>query len=526
MDALSPSSGFRPTGPEHRPALRGGPSVEAGLPVVARIAGAVLVFVAVAASPRPATAQDAVPVASATCHDAVQGRLAYDYQGSTRWAEGNVEKLCEGAEATTEPAVCFRSALHDGLRRGDEGTRWHWQYALDLCHGTHDADATIACYRDRTAGGLAWRDAIEACAWDAGSAALAERAAAADEGGAAVAKGGDRSDDGKDAKSPGIVVNSQVARKAGAEVVAAPKDASAGVEAIAAEYRDVGGPEGRLGEPAGPVRTNPGNTGKRRRYEGGRIYWSSGTGAHVVYDGSIWEQWSERKWEQGPLGYPTTDPKPAGGDMIAQMFEHGRLVGRRDIGGRYLEASSGLCLTLNVFDQPNSTGDKVKRALKTAFDPREHAKALAAGAGGALVFGPGGGELASAIQQLRTAKKVREAWKGDLVHGTGVTLMECGSTDPEYQRFERDGRFIRVVAKPDRCVKAKQGQTERNGGRVQMGACKKQQRTAWYLDEGQLRNGKGKCLDVHAPQLDEEGAKIQLWTCNREPQQRWSFVRP
>lgn len=160
------------------------------------------------------------------------------------------------------------------------------------------------------------------------------------------------------------------------------------------------------------------------------------------------------------------------------------------------------------------------------FDPREHAKALAGAAGAGLVFGPGGPEMAATITSLRNAKKVRDAWKGDLIHGTGVTLMACGSVDQKFQRFERNGRFIRVAAKPDRCIKAKQGQAADNGGRVQMGDCKRQKRAAWYYNDAALRNGKGKCLDVHAPQRDEEGARVQIWSCNRAPQQKWRFLEP
>lgn len=538
------------------------PAPDTGRPPRAARWLAALALLALAA-PRPAVAQPATPASSASCHDAVQGEVAWNYDGTTRWAERNVDRLCEGAEASVEPAACFREAMHGGLRRGEEGTRWRWQDALALCQGTRDADATIACFRDRTRGGMAWRDAIEACGPDARSAEVAHT---------------DVDEDGGDGDGGEIVVSRRVVEEAGAEMVAA---ASSPAAAIAAKYRDLGGRSGRLGAPDGAVRTNPGASGKRRRYENGHIYWSPGsgahviwfgaiwdkwseqgweqgelgypiqdprtnpdgtgkrqrfqgghiywhprTGAHVIHDGTVWEQWAAQGWEQGDLGYPTSDPR-ATGAMITQSFQNGSLTGRADLGGRYLKASSGLCLTLNVFDQPNSRRDKIKRALKTAFDPREHAKALAAGAGGALVFGPGGGELATAIQHLRTAGKTRDAWQGDLVHGTGVTLMPCGSTKAKFQRFERDDRFIRVVARPDMCVKAKQGQTERNGGRVQMGACKQHRRAAWYLDDGrQLRNGRGKCLDVHAPLLDDPGAKVQLWSCNGAPQQRWSFARP
>jgi len=196
--------------------------------------------------------------------------------------------------------------------------------------------------------------------------------------------------------------------------------------------------------------------------------------------------------------------------------------------GQYLQAGgwNPLCLTINVFDQPDSKKSKVKSAFKKAFDPREHAKALA-GASAALIFGPGGADLAIAVKSLRTRNQVKAAWQGDLQNRTGVTLMECGSVDAKFQEFVFDGQFIRVAAKMNRCLKAKDGQAQKNGGRIQIGSCKRQQRAAWYrTNSGGLRNGKGLCIDVHVPQLNEEGAKIQLWQCNSTPQQTWVDAWP
>jgi hypothetical protein len=188
----------------------------------------------------------------------------------------------------------------------------------------------------------------------------------------------------------------------------------------------------------------------------------------------------------------------------------------------YIKASSGLCLTMNVFDQPSGRKKKVKKAFKKMFDPREHAKAMAGAAGAGLVFGPGGPELAHSIQALRQAKKVSESWQGDLRQGTGVTLLECGSVEDKYQGFRRDGRFFVVAS--GLCLKGKQGQAAKNGGRVQIGKCKRQKRSAWYVNGKELSNGKNKCLDVHRPQLNKEGARVQLWDCNGQPQQRWTFT--
>ena len=62
-----------------------------------------------------------------------------------------------------------------------------------------------------------------------------------------------------------------------------------------------------------------------QQFERGNIYWSPATGAHVIYYGDIFNEWGKRGYEQGALGWPTTDMKeiPAGGLTID--FQNGRL---------------------------------------------------------------------------------------------------------------------------------------------------------------------------------------------------------
>lgn len=98
-----------------------------------------------------------------SCSDAVQGQIAWNYQGDTRWGRANVERLCEGAEDSTAPARCFDTAMHGGIDVGDGSTRWRWQDALALCRGTRDADATVGCFRERVGGGASQQQAIKAC---------------------------------------------------------------------------------------------------------------------------------------------------------------------------------------------------------------------------------------------------------------------------------------------------------------------------------------------------------------------------
>ncbi|WP_432489590.1 LGFP repeat-containing protein [Kineococcus sp. SYSU DK018] len=73
--------------------------------------------------------------------------------------------------------------------------------------------------------------------------------------------------------------------------------------------RDTWGRTGWEGGPLGFPRTNevrtPDGRGAYNVFEGGSIYWSPVTGAHVVR-GAIRDAWGDYGWEGGPFGYPTS----------------------------------------------------------------------------------------------------------------------------------------------------------------------------------------------------------------------------
>lgn len=100
---------------------------------------------------------------SVDCADAVQGKIAWNHQGSKGWAKGNVDKLC-GDAGSTAPADCFRTVMHSGDVPRSDGKRWHWKDALALCAETRQARRTIDCYRDRLRTGTRTNTAISACA--------------------------------------------------------------------------------------------------------------------------------------------------------------------------------------------------------------------------------------------------------------------------------------------------------------------------------------------------------------------------
>jgi hypothetical protein len=96
------------------------------------------------------------------CANAVQGKIAWDYKGSKQWGQGNIDRLCAGAENSTEPAQCFERVMHGGINWGG-GTQWSWANAIDLCEGSTNASATVACFETAINNGTDWRNAINEC---------------------------------------------------------------------------------------------------------------------------------------------------------------------------------------------------------------------------------------------------------------------------------------------------------------------------------------------------------------------------
>lgn len=95
------------------------------------------------------------------CQGAVQGKIAWDRQGSTTWNPANVERLCRNA-TSDQPARCFQTVMYGGIDWGG-GLQWQWSNAIDLCAGTANAAATIRCFQGQIGQGQAWQAAVAAC---------------------------------------------------------------------------------------------------------------------------------------------------------------------------------------------------------------------------------------------------------------------------------------------------------------------------------------------------------------------------
>lgn len=76
--------------------------------------------------------------------------------------------------------------------------------------------------------------------------------------------------------------------------------------AIFQRWNQVGGVGSPLGYPTSSERSTPGNQARYNDFVGGGIYWTASGGAREVH-GRIYLNWAAQRWEQGPLGLPTTD---------------------------------------------------------------------------------------------------------------------------------------------------------------------------------------------------------------------------
>ena len=83
---------------------------------------------------------------------------------------------------------------------------------------------------------------------------------------------------------------------------------------------------GPLGYPKGNERCGLVGGGCVQVFEGGTIYWSPASGAHIVA-GALLDAWAARGWEAGPLGYPTGSAACGLADNgCVQAFQRGSLT--------------------------------------------------------------------------------------------------------------------------------------------------------------------------------------------------------
>src|SRR5262249_28411227 len=75
---------------------------------------------------------------------------------------------------------------------------------------------------------------------------------------------------------------------------------------IRAKWSSMGWETSVLGYPTTDETSTPDGIGRYNHFQGGSIYWTPSLGAHEV-QGLIHDFWANQGWEQGALGYPTSD---------------------------------------------------------------------------------------------------------------------------------------------------------------------------------------------------------------------------
>lgn len=92
---------------------------------------------------------------------------------------------------------------------------------------------------------------------------------------------------------------------------------------ILQKYNATGGANSPLGAPTASEEPAP-NGGRFSTFDGGAIYWTPRTGAHIVW-GGIRDAWENDGGAGGRLGYPTADEKTIPGGWQSE-FQHGTIT--------------------------------------------------------------------------------------------------------------------------------------------------------------------------------------------------------
>ncbi|TKG69918.1 PQQ-dependent sugar dehydrogenase [Prauserella endophytica] len=109
---------------------------------------------------------------------------------------------------------------------------------------------------------------------------------------------------------------------------------------IRKKWASLGWENGPLGYPTTDETATPDGRGRYNHFsKTGSIYWTAATGAHGIW-GEIRKRWAALGWENGPLGYPTTDERvtPDGRGRYNHFSKTGSIywtagTGARDIYG-------------------------------------------------------------------------------------------------------------------------------------------------------------------------------------------------
>jgi hypothetical protein len=102
--------------------------------------------------------------------------------------------------------------------------------------------------------------------------------------------------------------------------------------AIRHRWAALGWEKSFLGYPVTDESICPDGVGRYNHFQGGSIYWTPATGAHLVY-GDIRNKWAALGWEKSPLGYPLSDEMDTfDGQFRFNQFQNGTITWRKSNG--------------------------------------------------------------------------------------------------------------------------------------------------------------------------------------------------
>lgn len=94
--------------------------------------------------------------------------------------------------------------------------------------------------------------------------------------------------------------------------------------ALVSRWRALGFEAGVLGYPTSDTAPTADAVGLYEHFQKGSLFWSPTTGVHEVR-GAIQDRYAALNWEQGTLGYPTTDEHTVAPGVVATDFQHGSI---------------------------------------------------------------------------------------------------------------------------------------------------------------------------------------------------------
>lgn len=131
--------------------------------------------------------------------------------------------------------------------------------------------------------------------------------------------------------------------------------------AILDKYLAFGGPGSLLGLPQTNESPTPDGVGRFNHFQGGSIYWTPQTGAHVVY-GDIRNRWEQLGWETSYLGYPISDEEAFDEGGRISVFQGGQVywwpdTGAIDLKGVVVHYTGMVCFGETDWDQGSDSDE-------------------------------------------------------------------------------------------------------------------------------------------------------------------------